>query len=501
MLTGQFVEHALTDQTTEIIAHLACSVGTRRSPQQVPNEGPQRVIGHPVGEGAHGAQGGQQGHDARIAQAQAWGPLPLMDRGEDQLLKTGRRQGTVLRDPLQREQTSIDLSTDLPEIVEVLEAALDPEVIRVIDGGFGSQRSVFFERLFDATMLVLDVQAGGDPMVNHAGAEAAGRGANQLPVKQHWHAIGAAQIQVLPDHLLEKLPAMERAVEDLREADFHLEQREAWSIAGGNVLREHGHRQPAEPPRKESLNVLSREAIGQRLDGLGIPATGNPVVERGEGQPARAQLALQPFMAIETELHGKGGIGADLQERRAPLWVQDREIVVGDTDPLSVVREVDVPAGALMRGPEGVGFLLSDPDEDDALRLLEAGMVPLGHLVLALPLRELNHRRSHPTRELLDPPSIALRDVPQQFGGGDGVAAMSAEEGHQLLGRLQGGEVPIEVQAVHAVNFQGDMVFDKLSDVGHALLRGVGIPEEIAPNGRPWEEVTSLTGVCCYSSV
>lgn len=29
------------------------------------------VIGHPVGERAHGAQGGKQGHDARTAHAQA----------------------------------------------------------------------------------------------------------------------------------------------------------------------------------------------------------------------------------------------------------------------------------------------------------------------------------------------------------------------------------------------------------------------------------------------
>lgn len=96
MPAGQFVEHAFADQAAEVIAHLARGVGDRCATQQVPDEGPQRAIGDPIGERAHRAQGGEQRHDARIAHAQARGALPLMDGGQHQLLEAVGRQRAVL---------------------------------------------------------------------------------------------------------------------------------------------------------------------------------------------------------------------------------------------------------------------------------------------------------------------------------------------------------------------------------------------------------------------
>jgi hypothetical protein len=68
-----------------------------------------------------------------------------------------------------------------------------------------------------------------------------------------------------------------------------------------------------------------------------------------------------------------------------------------DADRVPPVLEVQLPASALSRGAECPDLLLGHPEEDHALGLLEAGMMPRRDAILALPLREGNHRRAHPT--------------------------------------------------------------------------------------------------------
>src|SRR5262249_19617773 len=70
--------------------------------------------------------------------------------------------------------------------------------------------------------LVLDVQTRRHAVGDHAGMETPGGGPRDLPGKEPLDPAGAAQVQVVPDDLLEELPAPEGAIEDLGPAHLHL---------------------------------------------------------------------------------------------------------------------------------------------------------------------------------------------------------------------------------------------------------------------------------------
>ena len=61
------------------------------------------------------------------------------------------------------------------------------------------------------------------PVGQHAGAEAAGGAPGDAAVEDQLHLVGAADVEVLADDLLEEDAAGDRAVEDLGEGELGLQ--------------------------------------------------------------------------------------------------------------------------------------------------------------------------------------------------------------------------------------------------------------------------------------
>src|SRR4051812_34107630 len=74
--------------------------------------------------------------------------------------------GTVVRDLLDVEQTSIGSNADLPQSGQVLQAFAEGEITRVVDSRFGAQGASFFVILLDARVLVIDMQGRCDALGN-----------------------------------------------------------------------------------------------------------------------------------------------------------------------------------------------------------------------------------------------------------------------------------------------------------------------------------------------
>src|SRR5450755_1084296 len=89
-----------------------------------------------------------------------------------------------------------------------LEPFADREVPGVVDGGFGSDRSLELVVLLDLGVLVVDVDRGGDLGGEHTGAPPRGGGAPaaqaHAAVKDEAGLVGPAEVEVVADQLLEE---------------------------------------------------------------------------------------------------------------------------------------------------------------------------------------------------------------------------------------------------------------------------------------------------------
>ena len=193
------------------------------------------------------------------------------------------------------------------------------------------------------------METGLDAVGDHACAVAPRRWRRrfgQAERKQQAHAIRSSQVQILANHRLEEMPALHRPGKHLREADLHLLQREPMGVAGGPINRGDRGREPRRPPIEEGLHVGRSELVTDRLELRRIGAREKPIVETVEGDGRAPQLLLHPFMPIETELDGIRHIGAELQERRAPVGILDVEVVVIDGHRLPREVKRDAALGA-----------------------------------------------------------------------------------------------------------------------------------------------------------
>src|SRR3974390_2848784 len=106
-----------------------------------------------------------------------------------------------------RRRTGVGLKADLPQRGQVGQPLADPEVTRVVDGGFRSDRLAQLVVLLYFRVLVIDVQARGDPVGDDPGAEPARGGPRALaddpPVEDQADLVRAADGQVVGDDLVE----------------------------------------------------------------------------------------------------------------------------------------------------------------------------------------------------------------------------------------------------------------------------------------------------------
>jgi len=62
------------------------------------------------------------------------------------------------------------------------------------------------EVLLDLRMLIADMQRGDDPLGDDPGAEGSRGAPRDAPLEDQANAVGATEIEVFPDQLLEQMP-------------------------------------------------------------------------------------------------------------------------------------------------------------------------------------------------------------------------------------------------------------------------------------------------------
>ena len=120
-----------------------------------------------------------------------------------------------MAEPLGFKKAAVGRKANLAKLGQIVQPLADAEIPGVVDGGFGPQGALLFMVLFDPRGLVMDVQRWRDAFGNNAGAERAGRPLRDAALEDELHVLGAADVQVLADHLFEENAAMNRPVKNL----------------------------------------------------------------------------------------------------------------------------------------------------------------------------------------------------------------------------------------------------------------------------------------------
>src|SRR5262245_49538455 len=119
---------------------------------------------------------------------------------------------------------------------------------------------------------------------------------------------------------------------------------------------------------------------------------------------------------------------------------------------------------AALLGAEDRRLLLGLAHEDDPLSLVEASVVLLGDVVLALALGEGDQRDLLPLDEALDRGDERLADRVHESRGGETFTTVDAEEGGNAAVGLQARLVDVEVHAVDGFDLEGHVLAEDIGD-------------------------------------
>src|ERR1700756_2720464 len=134
----------------------------------------------------------QERVNARIGKAQARGPLmPGGDWAIDGL-EAIFTDDAIVAQPLDLEQPAIGHKPDLAQLGQIVQAPADPEVVSVVDGCFRAQRPILLVILFDARVLVIDVQGWGHIVGHDPGAQPRSGIAQYPTIEDELDLLGAA---------------------------------------------------------------------------------------------------------------------------------------------------------------------------------------------------------------------------------------------------------------------------------------------------------------------
>ena len=117
---------------------------------------------------------------------------------------------------------------DLTQGVQILisQTPAHAEVAGVVDHRFGAKGSPFFEILFDARLLVIQMQTGDGSVPQHAGAETSRSALDHSPIEDHADVLGASHVDVFGNDAFEKLAAPLRMIPDLGQSELGLQHRD-----------------------------------------------------------------------------------------------------------------------------------------------------------------------------------------------------------------------------------------------------------------------------------
>jgi hypothetical protein len=277
-----------------------------------------------------------------------------------------------------------------------------------------------------------------------------------------------AQVEVVPDHLLEEDPAGHGLVEHLGQGELGLQDRHVVPVAGGPVRSGERVRQASQPLTQQGVDLGRSQAVADRLHRGHVGDGGEGVVQRGVGDASLGGLPLGPLVSVHAELGVVGKVGAELQEERPELGVHRVDVEVvhhtgGLDDPrVGLAFRVTALLGAKQRC-----LLLRPPDEQhslDAAGRLEGGQVFPHHVVLALALDEIDPRHALLDGEAAHRDRERVGDLRQRRRRGHRQAELGVHVGDQPRRVLQPGHVDVQVHPVDALHLEDHVLGD---DIGH----------------------------------
>jgi hypothetical protein len=170
-------------------------------------------------------------------------------------------------------------------------------------------------------------------------------------------------------------------------------------------------------------------------------------------------------VAVEAQAGVVGEVRAELEEERTEVGVHGVDVeVVDHAGGLHDPRVGPALGVASFLGTEQRGLLLGPADEQHALGAGEPGEVLMHHLVLAMPLDEVDPGHSLIHRKPAHRGAERVGDLAQRRGRGDRQAALPIDVPDDPGWVLQLRHVDVEVHPVDALDLE-DRVFSE--DIGH----------------------------------
>src|SRR5712691_12912641 len=198
------LDEAVHAQATQIVGNSACGILARLVPEQGSKVLSDVLVSERALDEEEQEKDVEQGLNAGVGEAQGGSALAVDGDGSLHFLEGCLADETVVTDALDVEQTSVGCEADGAQFVEIFDASADPEVTGVVDRCFGSQCLFLLVVLLDPALLVVDVQRRGDALGDDARAEPTGCATGDLAIEHQADLAGAADIEVLADHLLEE---------------------------------------------------------------------------------------------------------------------------------------------------------------------------------------------------------------------------------------------------------------------------------------------------------
>ena len=180
-------------------------------------------------------------------------------------------------------------------------------------------------------------------------------------------------------------------------------------------------------------------------------------------------LALGPLVAVEPDLGRIRKVGADLDEARPEVRVEDVEVVDADAALLAEELKPHGVAGGAVAGAEDPLELLAGHDRHDPEASLTLGRLQVGADVVELaviptrPVRLLERRIGIPwaSANRLTSRRKRLPMLPSSAADGIGLPRCPVMNRADLTADLQIRHVRVEVQPIDAVDLERDMTVER----------------------------------------
>jgi hypothetical protein len=391
---GDSLDDALEAEPAEIVRHAGRSVLRTVRIEQISHILAELSVRETVRQMGERAQRRQESHDPRLTESKGRRALAVEGRRQDYLPEAVRRQSARVTDSLDAKEASVNVVAEGLEVAQIPQEAADLEISRVVDGGFGAQGAILFEVLLYVRMLESYVEAGTYGIGYDTGAVSVARSRSapvDALVEEELNAIGTTDVEILTDSLFEELAAVQRSVKHVGNAKLDLTNAELVLVPSALVFERERPRQTTNPPAEERFDVVGTEAIADALECIGVGTGQEAVIERLIGYAALFKALFGPFVTVQADLHAEGGIGADLDERRAEITIDEVEIVVGhEYFPAGVFPRL-VAVVPCLSAVETPGLFLGGADQIDAFRFLEFLPVACGDVVLSFAPLELDN--------------------------------------------------------------------------------------------------------------